>query len=480
MRLPVVIYFNGYLLVLNGFFMLVAAAIGFIGRDSSVPMLALSGLMVVTFGIFPMVLIPRRTDVTLRESILLVCFGWLTCTFTGALPFYLHGQPFTFLNSMFESISGYSTTGASILTSVEDLPKGLLFWRAAIQWLGGIGIIAFALAIIPRMGQVSRTFLKAEYTGLVLQPKTSRAKDIVRGLFAIYVGLTVTQSIALMLTGLPIFDAVTTALTTLPTGGFSVRNSSLATYNSPAAEIVTLVFMILGGMNFVYLHTLVIRPKSARLGLDVTITYLGMLTIFILSVTFMLWGKVYPTFWESLRFGSFQTVSLGTSTGFASADSAVWPVPAQIAILFATIIGACSGSTGGGFKSDRILLFFKLLNHRFKQILHPNIVPSLRVDRQFVSLDSVERTVFYILPYLGLIGLSTWLLNIIGVHAVEAFTGTVACIANAGPGFGAVGSMGNFSAIPETGKIILAFVMLAGRLEIFALALPFIPGFWKK
>ncbi len=480
MRLPVVIYYNGYLLALNGFFMLVSAFVGWLYGDNSGSILYIPGLISIVLGFLPIVLLERKTDVSLKESILLVTGGWLSCSITGAVPFYLYGAPFTIVNSLFESVSGYTTTGATILTSVENLPRGLLFWRAITQWLGGIGIIAFALAVMPRMGQVGKLFLQKEYTGMVSQAGQSRAVDVARGLLIIYICLTIGQTVALVLSGLPLFDSLSTALTTVPTGGFSVRNFSIASYDNPIAEVIIMLFMLIAGVNFLYLHLLIIQPKSAKTGLEVLITYIGTLLIVTVLVTIFLWSHYYGSFWASLRYASFQIVSLGTSTGYGTADSAVWPMSARMGIIVVTLIGACSGSTGGGLKIDRLLLFFKLLRFRFKQLIHPSIVPSIRVDGLYVNLESVERMVFYILPYLGILGIGTWLLNIIGMGSVEAFTGCAACVSNAGPGMGTIGSMGNYSAVPELGKIILAIIMLAGRLEIYVVALPFLPGFWKK
>jgi len=479
MRIHVAVYYNGFALALTGFFMLISGLVGWFYHDGSAANLAISGLIIAGFGIFPMLFIPRKTDVSLRESIFVVAFGWLACTFAGAVPFYLYGPPFSFINAVFESISGFTTTGASILATVEDLPRGLLFWRACTEWLGGIGIISFVLAVMPRMGQVSRSFFQQEYTGLVIPPAFARAKDILRGLFAVYLGLTVVQTIMLMLAGMQGFDAVTTALATLPTGGFSVRNTSIAYYNSPSIDAITILFMLLGGMNFVYLHTVLTRPSKARQGWDVAKTYFGGILLCVALVVFVIKGSVYQTWFEAIRFGSFQVVSVATTTGFGSADSAVWPISAQMAIVLITLIGACNGSTGGGIKFDRVLLFLKLLRFRFHQMIHPNLVASIRVDRTFVSLENVEKGVFYIVPYVGVLAFATLTLGLLGVGPVESLTGSAACLANAGPGMGAVGSMGNYSALPDLAKAVLAVVMLAGRLEIFALVLPFTRGFWK-
>jgi len=439
-----------------------------------------SGLITAGIGFFPMIFIPRCSDISLRESVFIVAFGWTSCTLAGALPFYLHGLPFTAVNAVFESISGYTTTGASILQNIEELPHGLLLWRSCTEWLGGIGIISFALAVMPRLGQVSRPIFQQEYTGLAVQPVFAKASDVLRGLFSVYLGLTIAQVVALASAGMPLFDAVNTALATLPTGGFTIRNASVASYDSVAVDAITIVFMLLGGMNFVFLHYLFTRPGRLRQGLNVAVLYLATIFAFSLLVITLIKGPSYASWGDAIRYGTFQVVSLATTTGFATADSTLWPVSAQIVILMVTIIGACSGSTAGGIKYDRILLFFKLLKFRFQQLIHPGIVPSIRVDKQWISLENAERAVFYIAPFLAVLALSTLLLSLLGIGSVEAFSGSVACLANAGPGMGVVGSMGNYSGLPDFAKAVLSVVMLLGRLEIFALVLPFTPGFWRR
>jgi len=480
MRLPVAIYFTGYALALNGLCMIISGLIGLIYRDSSVGILLGSGLGTLVLGLVPIRLLPRQTDVSTKESIFIIVFGWLACSLTGAVPFYLYGGPFTLLHSVFESVSGYTTTGATILVEPELLPNGLLFWRALTHWIGGVGIMAFAMTIMPMMGRASKSLLTQEYSGLGAPPGHSRAKDVARGLFYVYIGLTLAETIFLMIAGQNWFDAITNSFATLATGGFCVKNLSIAHYNNLAVEVIVMAFMLLGALNFVFLLGLFTKPKQTKYGWEVARFYLITVLITVLIATIVIKGPIYQTWGEAFRYGSFQVINVATQTGFGTADSSVWPVAAQVVITIVTILGGCAGSTAGAIKSDRILLYFKLLRFRLKTLLHPNIVPAIRVDGRLVSLENVEKAVFYISVYLAVLCISTLALGWTGMTGVDSFTGAVACMANAGPGMGSIGTMENFNHLPALGKSILIIVMLLGRLEVFALILPFTPGFWKS
>lgn len=480
MRILVAIFYSGFAIALTGVFMLLSSLVGAVYRDGSTLILLFSGLITTAFGAFPMLFIPKKTDVSIRESIFVVAFGWVACGLAGALPFYLYGAPFTIINSIFESFSGFTTTGASILSSPESLPKGLLFWRSLTHWLGGIGIVAFALTVMPQLGQVSKSFLQQEYSGLGTPPVHARARDIVRGLFAVYLGLTLAETLLLMATGLSLFDASTISLATLSTGGFSVRNAGIAHYGNIWTEIVVMFFMITGGLNFVYMHILLVRPKLALSSRHVPVFYISMLLTASLIVAMVLFINGSDTVVSAIRFATFQIVSYATSTGFATTDSSIWPVAGQIILMIVANIGACAGSTAGAIKSDRIYLFFKLLRFRFMQLVHPNVVASIRVGRRQIALEMVERATFYIIIYLLLVTCGALLFGLLGMTSVDSLSGSIACMSNTGPGLGSIGSISNWMHIPELGKIVAIILMLLGRLEVFALVLPFTPGFWRS
>ncbi len=473
MRIHVALYYNGLLLALVGGGMVISSFVS-LASDGPVSMFLLVGLVTAAVGLTPMLIIPKHSDVSFRESIFIAAFGWISCCLVGALPYYFYGSPFTFLNAMFESVSGFTSTGASILQSVEELPKGMLFWRSLTHWIGGLGIVGFAYFVLPRVGQVSRSILPQEYSGL-----GARTKDIARGLFMVYFGLTAAQVVFTVLAGMPFFDAVTTAFSTISTGGFSVKNLSMASYGNLSAEIVVMIFMVLAGTNFVFILSLASRPRATRSGWEIFRFYITMLGIFIVLTSIMIYGSTYQSWGEAIRYASFQIITASTATGLGSADASSWPHAAQIVITIIMIIGACSGSSAGGIKLDRILLYFKVFSIRLKCFVHPNVVPAIRLDKKAMNVENVERAVFYVSVYIAVLCLSTLALGWTGMTGVDSFTGSVACLSNVGPGLGSVGAMENYYHIPEVGKMILIFVMLLGRLEVFALILPFTPGFWR-
>ncbi|MCF7811975.1 TrkH family potassium uptake protein [bacterium] len=480
MKTTITTYYIGFILAMVGIFMLISAMVGFLYHDGSGSILLVTGFLIIGIGLFPMIFIPRKQRLTIREAIFIVAGSWLVINFAGAIPFYLYGTPFTITNAIFESFSGFTTTGATILEKIEIIPKGLLFWRSMTHWIGGIGIIVFALSILPTMGHVSRSLFRQEYTGLASPPSFPRAKDIARVVVLVYVGLTALESLLLMVAGVSIFESVTTAFGTIATGGFSPRDNSIAAYNSISVEMIVLVFMVISGINFAFLYSLLFKRRAKLFGGETIRFYLVLLLVSTLITVASIKGFNYLRWGEAFRYGIFQVVSVGTSTGFATADSSVWRPSAQLILVFLALICATAGSTSGGIKVDRIVLFAKLVNIRIKQVIHPNIVTAVRIENQMIQLEFADKAMFFIVFYLFIVITATLMITLTGVKVIEAFTGSVACMGNVGPGLGKVGSMGNYNSVPDTAKYILSAVMLIGRLEIFGLLLPLTPEFWRK
>ncbi|MEW6742256.1 MAG: TrkH family potassium uptake protein [Planctomycetota bacterium] len=480
MRPAVAVYYIGFVLTFVSLFMLGSALVGTAFHDGSAGLLALSGILVSGFGLFPIVLIPRGGRLTPREGVLVVTGAWVACIVFGAIPFYLHGPPFSVVNALFESFSGFTTTGASILEKVEALPKGLLFWRSLTHWIGGIGIVVFALAILPSFGRVEHVLLRQELSPLATSPSLPKARDVARVIAVVYLSLTALQTVALLAAGLGLFDALTTTFGTVATGGFAVRDGSISAYHSVPVEVIVIVFMVLSGMNFAFLLNLVAARFSWREGWAVARFYLCLLAAGSLIASVAVHGTTYASWGEAIRYGTFQVVALGTSTGFASADSSVWRPAAGTVLVIATFICACAGSTSGGIKVDRILLCLKAARLWIKRSVHPSLVGTIRVGSHTVSPQVVGDAVLFIVLYVSTAALGSLLLAITGVPLTEAFTGTAACLGNVGPGLGSVGSMGNYNALNDLAKIILCGIMLVGRLEILALVLPFTPAFWRR
>jgi trk system potassium uptake protein TrkH len=480
MRLAITVRYIGSVVVMIGLFMIVSAGVGALYGDASTSLLLVSGILVASFGVFPIIFVPRAKGFSISEAIFVVSGAWVATSILGAIPFFLWGSPFSVVNALFESFSGFTTTGASILTDVEALPKGLVFWRSLTHWIGGTGIIVLALAVLPALGTVSHTLLKREYTSLGHAPSFPRAQDIARVIVMVYVGLTVAETISLVIARISLFDAVTTSFATIATGGFSPRNASIASYHSVAVEMIVLVFMIVSGINFAFLYGLLVAWRSKISGGEVARAYLVVLGVGIIIVSASIYRNVYPNWAEALRYGAFQAASVGTSTGFATADSAVWTPPAHLMLILFTLMCACAGSTSGGIKMDRVVLFVKLGVQRMKTLMHPQMVTMVRIEGRPIKPEMSEEAMLFIVFYLVIVAVSTLLVTITGAPLLESFTGTIACMGNVGPGLGKVGSTGNYNWLPDTAKYVLCAVMVVGRLEIFVLILPFTRDFWRR
>ena len=479
MRATIVVRYIGLILLICAGMMVASALVDLFYEQDAFASLIASALILASFGAFPMVFVPRAKQLTIRENLAIVSGGWFVVGFAGSLPYLLWGHPFTAANAIFESYSGFTTTGSTILLSIETLPKGLLFWRSATHWIGGNGIVLLALAILPGLTPIGHSLLKSEYSSLGTTPNIPRASEIARILLFVYCGLTLAETVALLIAGLPLFDSVTTAFATIATGGFSVRDASIASYKSVAVEMIVLLFMILAGTNFAFLLGR-FRPRTPkRAGTTVALTYLGGLVAGTALVTINLVHSSHSSVWQALRYASFQVASVGTSSGFATADSAVWPALSQSLLVTFALVGASAGSTSGGIKVDRIVLFAKLLRHRFFLMLHPEGLRSIKLDGRSIEIGIAQDAMLFIAAYLGIVALGSLLVASTGVPVLESFTGTVACMGNIGPGLGEVGSMGNFAALPDIAKYVLCAVMVIGRIEIFGALLLFTRKFWR-
>lgn len=480
MRLPLVIRYVAFTLLLNAVFLLIAALISGINSDTAFLPLLYTCLIATLFGIFPVLFVPGEIgSISNKEALAIVVYSWILSCSLGTLPFVLWGGEFTFTNAWFESVSGYTTTGSSILTNIEALPLGLSFWRSATHWIGGIGIIIFALAVLPQLSPLATILYCAEGPDRSLQTSSYVGRRTIKILLRVYVGLTVAETVGLLLCGTGLFDAVTTSFATIATGGFSPRNMSIAHYGSIVVEIVVMVFMILSGMNFVLLFEAISgKPKTLLQSSTVRYYLLALLTGLVIT-TFSVHGSGFGSWIKALRVAAFQVISIGTSTGFATTDSSVWPPLAQLVLLFFTFQCACASSTSGGIKADRVVLFLKSVARRVKQERNPRAVIPIRMDGRAVEDGMANLGVLYICLYVGIVFLSAGLLTAMGVDGISAFSGSAATMGNVGPGLGTVGSAGNFAHIPSAGKWVLSLTMLLGRLEIYGLIICVFP-FYRR
>ena len=479
MRLHIVIRYVGIILLVNAVFLLLSAAISFFNGDSAFFPLAYTCLIAALFGAFPFVFVPKAKEISNKEGFAVLVASWLLACLFGMVPYVMWGGEFTTTNAWFESVSGFTTTGSSILTNIEALPAGLLFWRSATHWIGGVGIIVFALAVMPTMGKVGLALYRTEVSPLAAMNFRLQTKKTLQMILYVYVGLTVLETVALLLCGMPLFDAINHAFATIATGGFSTKNLSVAHYNSIAVETVILIFMILSGANFGLLFLAVLGDIRALFKSTVFRYYLIALAAGTALTVISLQGTVYNGWAEALRYGAFQIISVGTSTGFATTDTNVWPPFAQLILIFFILQCACSGSTSGGIKADRVVLLWHAVKKRILKIEHPHAVVKAKIDYMAVDNDVLEASLLFIIIYIGIVFISSALLTVMGVDIMTAFSASAATMGNVGPGFGPVGSIGNFAQIPELGKWILTGDMLLGRLEIYGIFLFILLKFWK-
>ena len=414
-----------------------------------------------------------------KEGLVCVSLAWMAMSFLGCLPFVLSGAIPDLVDALFETVSGFTTTGASILPVVEGLPRGILFWRSFTHWVGGMGVLVFLLAIVPVSGAgggFTMHLLRAESPGPNVGKLVPRIKQTAKLLYLIYVALTALNLLFLLFGGMPLFDAVCTAFGTAGTGGFGIRNDSLASY-SPYLQNVTTVFMLLFGVNFSCYYLLLMRQFRDVFRDEELRIYLAVVAGSILLITWDLRG-VYATVGETLRHAAFQVGSIISTTGFATTDFDLWPSFSKAILMILMITGACAGSTAGGLKLARALLLFKTLRRNARQVLHPNRVQVVRNNGQAVPEKVLEHANAYFAAYIIIILLSFLLISLDEFSLTTNFTAVLACFNNVGPGFDGVGPTCSFAAYSGLSKLVLILDMLAGRLEIFPILALFSRGSW--
>jgi trk system potassium uptake protein TrkH len=472
----------GVLTITLAFTMVIPLLVGLFYRDLSVrPFLqAIAATLVGGVALYLIGRTDRSEFVSQREGMAIVALGWTVAGFFGALPFYFEGEFPTLVDAVFESVSGFTTTGASVLTDIEAVSKGLLLWRSLIQWLGGMGIIVLGIAILPFLGIGGMQLYKAEVPTPVPDKLQPRIRDTAMILWKVYALITVLQVVALWAGGMSFYDAVNHALTTLPTGGFSTKNASVAQFDSLYFDLVISFFMLLAGINF-SLHYQMLRGKPLAFWRDSECRFfLGAVLVLTLIVSFDIWRTVYASLGEALRYGLFQVMSIVTTTGYATADYEQWPAMSQLILLLCMFLGASAGSTGGGMKCLRIMLCFKFCYKELFSLIHPRAVSHVKIAGKAVPDDVLRSVLGFLALYMGLFGLCSVLLAGLGVDFTTAFGAVAATLGNIGPGFGMVGPVENYAQIPYAGKWLLIWCMLLGRLEIYTVVILLVPEFYRK
>lgn len=419
-------------------------------------------------------------ELSLREGFAIVTFGWSLFALFGALPFVVSGAIPSYLDAVFETMSGFTTTGSSILVDIEALPKSMLLWRALTHWLGGMGIIVLSLAILPMLGVGGMQLFKAEVPGPTTDRLKPRIQDTAKLLWGVYVLLTAMETLLLMLGNMSFFDALCHAFATLATGGFSTRNASVAAYDSAYIDWVITIFMFLAGVNFT-LHYQALRGRLRDFYRNEEfLCYLGITLGATLLLVLFNQGRVYSSLLDNLRYSAFQVSSIMTTTGFATADYEKWPVFTQFLLVILMFVGGCAGSTSGGIKVVRILLLLKHAHVQIYRLIHPRAVRLVKFGGTPVEREVMQSILGFFALYMGIFVFASALMTATGLDVVSACTAVVATLSNVGPGLGSVGPVDNFSHVSDFGKTVLTVCMLLGRLELFTVLVLFFPTFWRK
>mgnify|MGYP006293272411 CR=1 FL=1 len=476
----IILQILGVLLIIEGVFMMTGIPFSLYYCEKKCLSLLYSGLIT---GISGLVLwwFTRKAQRTIgkREGYIIVTFAWIIISLFGTLPYLISAAIPSFTNAFFETISGFTTTGATILTDIESLPKGILFWRAMTHWIGGMGIIVLSVAIMPILGIGGMQLFVAEMPGITPDKLHPRITQTAKRLWLIYVTLTFAETGLLMLGDLSLFDALCHSFATMATGGFSTHNDSIAAF-SPYIQYVIIVFMMMAGMNFT-LHYLSFHGKFREVWRNEEFRYYTLFTFaFAVIITFLLFFHNGPSFEKAFREATFQVVSIVTTTGFVTADYLIWPGYIWIFIFLLMFIGGSAGSTGGGIKVARQILLLKNSLLEFKRMVHPQAVIPVRFNGKAVSQEILYLVMAFFLFYLLIFFAGTFAMVLLGLDFDTAIGATIATLGNIGPGIGGVGPVENYADLHVVSKWISAFLMLLGRLELFTVLILFSPSFWRK
>lgn len=478
MRVRPVLHILGQLLQIVGLSMILPLLWGIYYRESESWVFILCILITFLFGYF-LKLVFEEEDIRLIEGFGVVSFCWIIIPLFGALPFILSGE-LKFVDAYFETISGFTTTGASVINNVEILPKCILFWRSFTHWLGGIGIVVLALIILPALSIGGRQIFLSEPSGPKLDKLKPQVREVGKIIYSIYILFTLAQIVLLVLAGMSLFDASCHSFAALATGGFSTKNASIGYYNSPLIETIILIFMFLGATSF-SLHYLALKGKiKSYLKDSEFLLYVFILGIATTIVTLDLRYRLHENLLLSFRHAIFNVISISSTTGYASTDFNLWPDLSKLVLLLLMLIGGCAGGTAGAIKVIRILLLFKIGLRELYRMIHPNAFFSIKFNGKIISEEILHAVSGFYIFYMITFGLSSLIMLSFGNDFLTSISSVATTMGGVGPGFNLVGPMTTYSYLPGMAKILMCFCMLTGRLEVFTLFVLFIPEYWKE
>ncbi len=482
MNTALVFNLTGIVLIFSSLFMLVPFFVSIAYKGADITSLGTS--FVITFisglALFFLTKSQKKIELKHRDGFAVVTISWLAMSFFGAIPYIMSGVTPTFSGAYFESMAGFTTTGASVLSNLETLPKGILMWRSLTQWMGGMGIIVFSLAILPMLGAGGMQLFKAEVPEIGVEKLRPRIIDMAKSLWYIYAGMTTVLAVLLSIAGMEIYDAFCHAFTTMATGGFSTKTASIAHFQSVYIDIIITVFMFLAGINF-SLHFYALRGNFSKFHRSSEFKFYCLVTMFAtLVITASTMGSAHTSLAEALRYASFQVVSIMTTTGFATADYELWPVLSQILLFSLMFLGGMVGSTGGGMKQVRILLMFKQAYRELYHLIHPHALSVLKLDDKNVPKETLGGIWGFLFLFILISVVATLGMAALGLDIITSASTVISAMSNVGPALGDAGPAENYASIPAAGKWILSVCMLIGRLEIYTVIVLFMPMFWEK
>ena len=478
MNIAIILYTLGRVLAIESAFMVLPGIVALIYRENNWWTYFVVALVGMLAGLLVSFKKPKNTQFFAKEGFASVGLAWLLISLTGALPPFLSREIPNYIDAVFEMSSGFTTTGATILTDVEAMTHATLFWRSFSHWIGGMGIFVFLLAVMPMVGGVNMHLLRAESPGPVVGKLVPKMKDSSQILYVIYIFLTIVQIISLWIMGMSFFEAVCTSCATAGTGGFGIYNSSIANFSTLIKWDVT-IFMILYGINFNVYFLILARKFKNILKIEEVRTYLIVIVVSVAVITLNIF-KTYDTFGGALTDAAFQVASIITTTGFATCDFNLWPALSKTILVLLMITGACAGSTGGGLKFSRVLILIKAIRQEINSFIHPRSVKAVGMDDRTVDKTVVKSVCVYAVLFALIYFGSVFIVSIDKYDMVTNFTAVLATMNNVGPGFEVVGATGNYAGFNYLSKIVFIFDMLAGRLELYPILLLFVPMMWKK